>query len=79
MQLTGTSISDTIAPIAATDDKRKNKNIKKLPINMVLKICGMVMNNNDGPELGANPNENTAGKMAIPANIETVKSAIIIV
>ena len=33
--------------------------------------------NNDGPELGSNPKENTAGKIANPANNDTKVSEII--
>jgi len=39
------------------------------------KTAGMVMKTSEGPADGAKPKVNTAGKMAMPANMETHKSA----
>ena len=42
---------------------------------MLANTAGMVMNSREGPAVGSKPNANTAGKMAIPASMETKRSA----
>ncbi|MNO01836.1 hypothetical protein D3C81_2220870 [compost metagenome] len=42
---------------------------------MLANTAGMVMNSREGPAVGSKPNANTAGKMAIPASMETNRSA----
>ena len=66
---------DNIAPVAAIPARTKNMTTNTLPNGSEAKIDGMVMNNSDGPASGLNPKVKTAGKIAIPARIETVKSA----
>ncbi|MNS68251.1 hypothetical protein D3C72_1015280 [compost metagenome] len=74
---TGTSISDSIAPVAATAARIKNTTIRTCPMGICENTAGIVMNTSDGPALGAKPNVNTAGKMAMPASMDTPRSAAI--
>jgi len=44
------------------------------PSGIALKTAGMVMNRSDGPASGSKPKAKTAGKMAMPARMETSTS-----
>ncbi len=74
---TGTSTIDSIAPVAATAVSTKNANMNTAPAGMLANTAGTVMNTSDGPASGLNPKANTAGKIAMPASIDTVRSASI--
>ena len=56
-------------------DSTKKSTIKRWPNGMLAKTAGMMMNSSEGPAVGSKPKANTAGKMAIPASMETNRSA----
>src|SRR5699024_5823084 len=53
-------------------NKNNNKKISKkaAPKGILSKTAGRTTNNKPGPSVGSNPNANTAGKIANPANNE---------
>ena len=66
---------ESMAPVAAMAESTKKSTMKRWPKGMLAKTAGMVMNSREGPALGSKPKANTAGKMAIPASMETKRSA----
>ena len=77
MMATGTSSKESMAPVAATAVNTKKTTISRWPIGIWANTAGMVMKTRDGPALGSKPKVNTAGKMAMPASMETNRSAAI--
>ena len=74
---TGTSMMDSMAPVAAMAVRMKNAASSIWPPGICANTAGMVMNTSDGPADGAKPKLNTAGKMAMPASSDTDRSASI--
>ena len=54
--------------IAANSTSKKNNAPKTNPTGIESNTAGNVMKINPGPAVGSNPNANTAGKIANPAN-----------
>ena len=71
----GTSRIESMAPTLAMAVRMKKSVMKIAPPGIEVNTAGMVMKTNEGPAEGSKPKENTAGKMAMPASSETVRSA----
>lgn len=72
---TEVSNRDIIAPSAAIEVSMKKMPMKICPKAIFENIIGIVTKSRDGPDSGAKSNANTAGKMAIPASMDTSRSA----
>ena len=75
---TDTSRRATALVTAAKNTSKKNKAAKIEPPAMASNTFGRVTKISPGPEAGSRPQENTAGKMAMPAStaIQVSKRAI---
>jgi ADP-ribosylglycohydrolase len=71
----GTSTRESRAPVAATAVSTKKATISACPNGICENTAGSVMKTSDGPAWGAKPKVKTAGKMAIPASMDTHRSA----
>ena len=60
-----------MAVVAAKQVRRKKHARRMFPRGIWLNTRGMVMKRSPGPAEGSIPKENTAGKMASPASMET--------
>ena len=76
MDSTGPSSNDIDDEIDANIMLKKNAAHNKLPNGIVWNILGTVINNNDGPPVGLNPNAKTAGIIINAANIAEIVSKI---